>query len=63
VPDAGDAGSVFYLEVDALEPSITKAAAGDRETLDNLTPLRAVGMSSWNDDDGVARFSLQVSTN
>jgi hypothetical protein len=62
VPDAGDASSVLYVNVDALEPSITKAAAGDQETVDNVTPLRAVGISSWN-DDGVIRFSFKVSTN
>ena len=62
VPDAGDASSLFYLNVDALEPSITKAAAGDQETIDNVKPLQAVGLSSWN-DDGVIRFSFKVSTN
>jgi hypothetical protein len=62
IPDAGDASSLFYLNVDALEPSITKVAAGDRHTIDNVTPLRAVGLSSWN-DDGVIRFSFKVSTN
>ncbi len=62
VPDAGDASSLFYVNVDALEPSIAKAAAGDQDTVDNLKPLRAVGMSSWN-DDGVVRFSFKVTTN
>ena len=62
VPDAGEASSLFYVNVDALEPSITKAAAGDQETVDNVKPLEAVGLSSWN-DDGVIRFSFRVSTN
>jgi hypothetical protein len=62
VPDAGDASSLFYVNVDALEPSITKAAAGDQETIDNVKPLQSVGLSSWN-DDGVIRFSFKVSTN
>lgn len=62
IPDAGNASSLLYLDVDALEPSITKAAAGDQETLDNVTPLRAVGASSWTDGDMV-RFSLKISTN
>jgi hypothetical protein len=62
VPDAHDASSLFYLNVDALEPSITKAAAGDQETIDNVKPLQAAGLSSWN-DDGVIRFSFKVSTN
>jgi hypothetical protein len=62
VPDAGDASSLFYVNIDALEPSITKAAAGDQATVDNVKPLQAVGLSSWN-DDGVIRFSFKVSTN
>jgi hypothetical protein len=62
VPDAGEASSVLFVNVDALEPSITKAAAGDQETVDNLKPLQAFGLSSWN-DDGVIRFSFKVSTN
>jgi Protein of unknown function (DUF3352) len=62
IPDAGDASSLFYVDVDALEPSIAKAAAGDQETLDNVTPLRAVGASSWTDGEMV-RFSVQISTN
>ena len=38
VPDAANASSVIYVDVDALEPAIKKAAAGDPKTLDNLTP-------------------------
>ena len=62
VPDAGNASSLLYLNVDALEPSITKAAAGDQQTIDNVKPLQSVGLSSTN-DDGVIRFSFKVSTN
>ena len=62
VPHAGDAGQVFFANIDSLEASITKAAAGDRETVDNVKPLRAIGLSAWNDGD-VARFSVKVSTN
>jgi hypothetical protein len=62
VPDAGDASSLLFVNIDALEPSITKAAAGDQETVDNVTPLRAVGVSTWTDAE-VTRFSLKVSTN
>jgi hypothetical protein len=61
VPDATNASTVLYVDLDRLEPAISRAAAGDKEALDNLTPLRAFGISAW-DDDGVARFSLKVST-
>ena len=62
VPDATHASTVVYVDLDRLEPAISQVAAGDKEALDNLTPLRALGVSAWN-DDGVARFSLKVSTN
>jgi Protein of unknown function (DUF3352) len=62
VPDAGDASSVLFVNMDSLEPAITKAAAGDQETLDNITPLRAMGMSTWN-DGGTIKFSFKVTTN
>jgi hypothetical protein len=62
VPDAGDASSLLYVDIDSLEPSFTKALGSDRETLGNLTPLRSVGMSTWN-DGGMIRFSLKASTN
>ena len=62
VPDAGAASSVFYVNIDSLEPSIRKAAAGDQETVDNVTPVRAVGISTWT-DSGVIRFSFKVTTN
>jgi hypothetical protein len=61
VPDAANASSVIYVDVDALEPAIKKAAAGDPKTLDNLTPLRAIGMSTWRDGDTV-RFSFKITT-
>ncbi|MBO0846086.1 MAG: hypothetical protein J2P22_11805 [Nocardioides sp.] len=49
------------LSIDALEPSITKLAAGDQQTLDKITPLRALGMSSWTEGDAV-RLSLKLTT-
>ncbi|HEX3930625.1 MAG TPA: DUF3352 domain-containing protein [Nocardioides sp.] len=62
VPDAANANAVLYVNVDALQATIDKASSGDDpEGLANLTPLRALGISSWL-DDGVARFSLKVST-
>lgn len=62
IPDAGRASGVLYVDIDALEPSIAKASAGDQESLDNLRPLRAIGVSTWT-DGGTSRFSLKVSTN
>jgi hypothetical protein len=62
VPDAANASSVLYLNVDAIEPALTKLAAGDSKDLANLTPLRSIGLSTWT-DDGITRFSFKVSTN
>jgi hypothetical protein len=63
VPDADHASSVLYLDIDALEPALSKLMSGpDAHDLANLTPLRAIGMSTWN-DDGLARFSFDVTTN
>ena len=63
VPDAGRAGSVIYVNVDAFEPALKKlASAGSEDDIANLVPLRAVGLSSWV-DDGVTRFSFKVTTN
>jgi hypothetical protein len=60
VPDAGDAASVFYLNVDSLEAAMAKASSA--HDLGDVKPLRAIGMSSWRDGDNI-RFSLKVSTN
>jgi hypothetical protein len=62
VPDGGSASQVFFLNIDALEPQITQAAAGEQEIVENVRPLRAIGASAWTDGD-VARFSVKVSTN
>jgi Lon protease-like protein len=62
VPDAADAGSVFYVNVDALEPALTKMAGSENAgDIDNLTPLRAVGMSVRT-DGGVLHYSFKVTT-
>jgi hypothetical protein len=62
VPDAAHASSVFYVNVDDLEPMIKQADPGDQQTLANLIPLRAMGMSTWV-DGGVTRFSFKLTTN
>jgi len=61
VPDAGDAGVVVFVDVDALDQVMSQLATGDQEVVDNLAPLKALGFSSWMDGD-VARMSLKVST-
>jgi hypothetical protein len=60
VPDASDAASLFYLNVDSLEASIAKLASAQK--MGDLPPLRAIGMSSWRDGESL-RFSFKGSTN
>lgn len=62
VPDAADAASVLFVNIDDFESQIEKASAGDQETVDNVRPLRAIGTSAWN-DGGVVRFSFKITTN
>jgi hypothetical protein len=63
VPDAEHASGVVYVNVDALEPALRRRSSGeDSQDLANLTPLRALGLSTWT-DGGVIRFSLKVTTN
>lgn len=51
VPNAADASFVSYLNLDRLQPAIEQLAGGDQEAVENLAPLRGVGLSSWNEDD------------
>lgn len=62
VPDAGHASSVFFANFDDLEPIIKQSNPGDPQTLGNLEPLQAIGMSTWADGD-VTRFSFKLTTN
>jgi hypothetical protein len=62
VPDAAHASSVIYANFDALVPLIKQVDPNDQGALANLTPLRAIGLSSWT-DDGVTRLSFKVTTN
>ena len=63
VPDAEHASMVLFVDVDAFEPALQKLASGDGSgDIENLLPLRAVGLSTWT-DDGVARFSVKLTTN
>ena len=61
VPDAAHASSVLYANFDALEPIIEKSNPDDPQTLANLVPLRAIGLST-STDNGVIRFSFKVTT-
>lgn len=70
VPDADRANSVFYLDIDEVEGWVIQAmqqggqiGPDEKKVLDNLAPLRALGMSSWIDEEGNAGgMLLRLST-
>lgn len=69
VPDADDAGAVFFLDLDAVEQWVSQGMeqAGDtgpraQKVQENLAPLRALGISASVDDDGSERALLRLST-
>ena len=64
VPEAGRAGTVLYVDVDAFDDlleSETGGGGGDEELVENLEVFAAVGYSAWTDDD-VAHAMLKVTT-
>jgi hypothetical protein len=62
ITDAGHASTVLYVNIDDLEHAISQASVDDKVVIDNVTPLKAIGFSSWMDGD-VARTSFKISTN
>jgi hypothetical protein len=62
IPDAAHASMVLYVNIDDLEHAITQASADDNDIIDNITPLQAIGFSSWMDGE-VAHTSLKIGTN
>lgn len=66
VPDSDEAGSVVFVDLDQVSSiagdSLLPLLGDDAPAVeDNLDPLRALGLSSWVDDD-VAHLVLRVST-
>jgi uncharacterized Zn ribbon protein len=70
VPDADRAASAFYVDFDAIEDWVDQGmemggqiGPDERKVLDNIRPLRALGMSSWVEGDGdYAGMRLRLST-
>jgi hypothetical protein len=67
VPHADKATGIFFAQLDgswraALEKAAASGDKSERETIDNLEVLRAVGASSWQDGStshGLVRLSLR----
>jgi hypothetical protein len=60
VVNGDEAGAVLFVNFDA-GPWLTGLPDLPGEVRDNLTPLRALGLSAWN-DDGVGHAVLRVTT-
>jgi Protein of unknown function (DUF3352) len=61
VRESDDAASVFYVNFDAGGGWLEDLFDGDEEFQDNLAPLEAAGMSTW-EDDGVGHAVLRITT-
>jgi hypothetical protein len=61
VEHADGAAAIVYVNFDAGDDWLAELASDDAEVRDNLTPLKALGMSSWVDDD-VAHAVIKVTT-
>jgi hypothetical protein len=66
VPDADKAGSVLFVNFDAGDGWAEKlgdlASDHDPKVRQNIAPLRALGISSWQDDSGVTHGLLRLTT-
>jgi hypothetical protein len=51
VPEAERAGAVVFVNFDAADAWLDALAEGDQEAKDNLEPLKALGVSTWQDGD------------
>ena len=52
VPDASESSAAFYLDFDKLQDALAQGDSVDAEELDQLEPMRAVGGSLVEVDDG-----------
>lgn len=51
VPDAEIASAIFFINFDAGDGWLVKAADDDAEVAANLEPLSGLGISAWQEDD------------
>ncbi|MDP2775539.1 MAG: hypothetical protein Q8O61_18445, partial [Nocardioides sp.] len=61
VREAGDAGSILFVNFDAGEGWLANLAGDDHEVQENLEPLAGLGLSGW-EDDGVGHSVLRITT-
>ncbi len=47
VPEADRAAAIFFVNFDAGDGWLARAAQGDQQAVDNIEPMRAFGFSTW----------------
>lgn len=64
VKEPGDAAAVLYVNFNTGDwlTRAVEADGGDQEVLDNVEPLRALGLSAWTDDDDVSHSVFRLTT-
>ena len=66
VPEAGRSTGTFFVDFDAgggwLERLISSFGGGQQEVLANVKPLDALGVSGWQDGEGVQHALLRLTT-
>lgn len=61
VREAGDAGSILFVNFDAGDGWLAGLAGDDAEVRENLEPLEGLGLTGWL-DDGVGHGILRITT-
>jgi len=61
VPSPEHASEILFVNMNRFERSVEEGMGSDRQTVDNVKPLEAIGFSAWLDGD-LGRISLRVST-
>ena len=62
VPEADRAGGALYVNFDAGDGWLERLTEGDAEAAANLAPLDAVGVSGWQDEDGMQHGLFRLTT-
>ncbi len=57
-----DPSSIFFINFDAGDNWLAGLAGDDAEFRDNLEPLDGLGITAWEDDDGVGHSVLRITT-
>jgi hypothetical protein len=60
VPHAAESGGVLYVNFDQLDDAVKQLSSGERDVVDNIKPLKALGFSAWSEKSEI-HAQLRVS--